>query len=310
VLILVWGLALEPPLAAVRAELEALGASVVFVDQHRVLETELELCVDDDVHGCLRTSDGSWDLRSIGGMYARPYDSRMLSSIAAAGPDSPAWQHAIAIDDALWAWAEVAPALVINRPSAIGTNASKPYQLGRIRDLGFRFPETLITTEPALAEEFWADHADVIYKSISSTRSIVGRIEFEHRQRLPDVRTCPTLFQRRVPGVDIRVHIVGAEIFSSEIISDAIDYRYAGDSDVVIRPITLPAAIEDRCRSAATALGLHVAGIDLRRTPDDEWYCFEVNPSPAFTFYEDATGQPIGAAIARLLMCGARARLD
>ena len=45
-----------------------------------------------------------------------------------------------------------------------------------------------------------------------------------------------------------------------------------------------------------------VAGIDLRLTPNDELFCFEVNSSPGFTFYEDSTGQPIAAAIADLLM--------
>jgi len=49
---------------------------------------------------------------------------------------------------------------------------------------------------------------------------------------------------------------------------------------------------------------LAVAGIDLRRTPEDEWYCFEVNPSPAFSFYEEATHQPIAEAIAALLAGG------
>ncbi len=53
-------------------------------------------------------------------------------------------------------------------------------------------------------------------------------------------------------------------------------------------------------------MGLLVAGIDLRLTPDDEWYCFEVNPSPGFTFYEDAGGQPIAAAIAGLLRSAIR----
>jgi hypothetical protein len=49
---------------------------------------------------------------------------------------------------------------------------------------------------------------------------------------------------------------------------------------------------------------LQVAGIDLRKTSDGNWFCFEVNPSPAFTFYEEATGQPIAKAIANLLVGG------
>ena len=46
------------------------------------------------------------------------------------------------------------------------------------------------------------------------------------------------------------------------------------------------------------ALGLELSGIDLRITPDGRTYCFEVNPSPGFSYYELNTGQPIARAIA------------
>ena len=50
------------------------------------------------------------------------------------------------------------------------------------------------------------------------------------------------------------------------------------------------------------ALALHWGRPEgWRRRPAGDWYCFEANPSPAFTFYEDATGQPIGRSIAALL---------
>jgi glutathione synthase/RimK-type ligase-like ATP-grasp enzyme len=68
----------------------------------------------------------------------------------------------------------------------------------------------------------------------------------------------------------------------------------------------LPDDCADRCRRLAHALRLPVAGIDLRRTPQGEWYCFEVNPSPAFSYYEAATHQPIAEAIAGLLMASER----
>jgi hypothetical protein len=48
-------------------------------------------------------------------------------------------------------------------------------------------------------------------------------------------------------------------------------------------------------------MGLLVSGVDLRRTADECWCCFEVNPSPGFTYYEGHTGQPIAGAIAALL---------
>jgi glutathione synthase/RimK-type ligase-like ATP-grasp enzyme len=90
------------------------------------------------------------------------------------------------------------------------------------------------------------------------------------------------------------------------VLCDADDYRYAGGRPVEIHACALPREVEDGCRRLARAMNLPVAGIDLRQRRDGAWYCFEVNPSPAFAFYEAATGQPIAEAVAHLLMAGAR----
>jgi D-alanine-D-alanine ligase-like ATP-grasp enzyme len=103
-----------------------------------------------------------------------------------------------------------------------------------------------------------------------------------------------------VPGREHRVHVVGERIFACEIVSDADDYRYA-ETPVELRSCSLPVEVAERCQRLAAHLGLAVAGIDLRLTPDGEWYCFEVNPAPGFPFYERASG-PIGDAIAELLL--------
>jgi glutathione synthase/RimK-type ligase-like ATP-grasp enzyme len=52
----------------------------------------------------------------------------------------------------------------------------------------------------------------------------------------------------------------------------------------------------------ARSMGLVFAGIDLKVTPDDQIYCFEVNPCPAFSYYEGNTGQPISAGVAACMM--------
>jgi len=211
------------------------------------------------------------------------------------------------IDDALLSWSELTSALVVNRPSAMASNNSKPYQGAIIQAMGFAIPDTLITTDPKAAREFWMRHGMVIYKSISGIRSIVSRLSTEQAERLEHVRWCPTQFQQYIPGNDYRVHVVGEEIFACEILSTADDYRYATKqgSSVEIRSYTLPKDVADRCVALALALGMSVVGVDLRCTPDGRWYCFEVNPSPAFTYYQDATDLPIDEAIARLLLAGA-----
>jgi D-alanine-D-alanine ligase-like ATP-grasp enzyme len=131
-------------------------------------------------------------------------------------------------------------------------------------------------------------------------RSRVQRLRPEHAARLKSVAWCPTQFQAYVAGREHRVHVVRNEVFSCEIVSDADDYRYA-DGEVELRPAWLPADVTQRCVRLTADQGLLVAGLDLRLTPEGEWYCFEVNPSPGFPYYEPASG-PIAEAIARLLM--------
>jgi glutathione synthase/RimK-type ligase-like ATP-grasp enzyme len=94
-------------------------------------------------------------------------------------------------------------------------------------------------------------------------------------------------------------------VFACTVISEADDYRYSTER-VEMHPCELPGEIAALCRSLAQSMQLPIAGLDLRQDPDGNWYCFEVNPSPGFTYFEKATGQPISAAVARLLASAPR----
>jgi hypothetical protein len=307
-MILLWGISQDRPLAAVHNALKQRGVSVFFLDQREVLNTEIELLVDGGIRGAIRTCNQTCDLAAVAAVYVRCYDSRRLPHIEQAGEGSAAWRHTLSIDEILTSWLELTPALVVNRLSAMASNNSKPYQSSQIRSYCFEIPDTLITTDPHAAQDFWEHHGTVVYKSISGVRSIVSRLTPEHLSRLADIRWCPTQFQQYIPGTDYRVHVVGDEVFACEVVSEADDYRYAAwqGTQVKISSYNLPADCADRCRALAAAMKLLVAGVDLRRTPDGRWYCFEVNPSPGFTYYQVATRQPIDEAIAQLLIAGSR----
>jgi glutathione synthase/RimK-type ligase-like ATP-grasp enzyme len=293
VLVLLWGVGNEQPLAAVRKELRTLGVPTFELDQRDAPETGIEFDVGCGLEGEIRVRNRRIDLAEITAAYLRPY--------VLAREDGAASRHTITIEHAMTCWSMITPALVVNRPQAMAANDTKPCQMEQIRQLGFRVPETLLTTDPDAAWDFWKQHGAVVYKSVSGTRSIVSRLRPAYAKRLANVSHCPTQFQEYVPGTDHRVHVVGDELFASEIVSDADDYRYPARHRVEIRACRLPEEVGARCRRLAGATRLPVAGIDLRRTPDGEWYCFEVNPSPAFTYYESRTRQPIGRAIARFL---------
>jgi hypothetical protein len=305
--IFLWGLPGDRPILMVRNALRRLGAHVYFLDQRSVLSTSVEISVGARVGGTVWAPDETLHLDAVTAVYPRPYETQRLPDVKAEGRDSRAWLHAMNFDDVLWSWIDLAPALVVNRTEAGAANGSKPYQAQLIRSYGFATPETLVTTDPAAALAFWRERGDVIYKSVSGVRSIVARLKPGDEERLADVAWCPTQLQTYVPGTDCRVHVVHEEVFASEVATTGDDYRYARmqGGETRLRACELPADVAERCRRMAAGMGLHFAGIDLRRTPDGEWYCFEVNPSPGFSYYEGQTGQPIAAAVARLLLGGA-----
>lgn len=302
-MILLWGLPGDGPMSAVHQVLEEQGAPVFFLDQRRALETHVELSVDARAEGRLCVGERTLELGAVTAAYLRPHDSRRLPEVQRAGPGSAPWNHATLLEDILFSWAELTGARIINRPSAMAPNGSKPFQAQLIQSLGFRTPATLITTDPEAVRRFQERHGTLIYKSISGVRSIVSRLKPEHAGRLERLRWCPTQFQQYVPGEDHRVHVMGDAVFAARIVSSADDYRYASRQQgrTRIEHAELPEELLERCRHMALAMHLPVAGIDLRRTPEGEWYCFEVNPSPGFTYYQEATGDEMDQAVARLL---------
>jgi glutathione synthase/RimK-type ligase-like ATP-grasp enzyme len=290
-MIVLWGSLGDAPLAAVHAALVGRRAPVMLIDPRSEPHMALEMSVDPRLRGTLRVGATQVGLDQLVGIYLRP--------------TAPARDALRAeIHERLWSLCEIAPALVLNRPAAMAGNGSKPYQAAQARAVGFATPDTLVTTSPQAARAFAAEHGDVIYKSTSGVRSIVAALDASDGERLADLESCPTQLQQRVTGVDVRVHVVGSQLFACELRSDAVDYRYAGrhDLDVTLHPIELAPDVASRCLALAALTELPLAGIDLRRTSEGEWYCFEINPSPGFTYYADQTGQPIAEAVAGLLL--------
>lgn len=294
--VLLWGIEGDAPITDVRAALEGQDCRVVFLDQRQDADVDMTLSVAHTLGGALRMRDEWLNLSEVSALYLRPFDPRELPGCA--GRDG-SFEHALIMQDTLLSWAELTPALVLNRPSHMAANNSKPYQARWIESLGFRIPQTLLTTDPGAARAFLKRHGRVIYKSISGVRSIVSRVTDEHLGRFENIAACPTQFQEYIDGREYRVHVVHDTVIATEIVSSADDYRYA--SDVQMRAVTLPEAVTSRCRMLARVMRLPLAGLDLRCSSAGEWYCLEVNPSPGFTFFEQHTGQPIAQHLARLL---------
>jgi glutathione synthase/RimK-type ligase-like ATP-grasp enzyme len=297
----------ESPLRMVSDRLSTVSCAYAIIDQADLSKGSIEIdLTGSDACGWLRVGGRVISLQDIVSIYTRftelddridAHGDRLLPTTGGA---------ANSILSTLVAWMEICSARVINRYSAMASNMSKPYQLQLISRHGFQIPETLVTNDPDLVTAFYREYRKVVYKSASSTRSIVRELRGEDIKRLDSILWCPTQFQRFVEGDNVRVHVVGDVTFASKILTSAVDYRYAylegGVSDVY--GIDLSKELSWQCIELAKALDLPFAGIDLIVTPQGIPVCLEVNPSPAFSYYESRTQQPISSAVAKYLVDG------
>ncbi len=296
-MILFFGYGDDPALTlAVQAAVD-LGVEHAMVDQRSPAGTDLLLVQSGDgIGGGLELGGGRLPLSDVDAAYARP-----LSPLP--DRDQRAGERGRALADLMVTWLDLTDALVVNRPSDMASNASKPFQAQLLAAAGFDVPETLVSSDPDEVRAFAARCDGVIFKSTSGIRSIVKRLDDGYLRRVERVRTLPTQFQALVRGVDIRVHVVGPDVFATSVVTEATDYRYAGRDghEARLEATTVPDDVAQRCVEVAASMRLPLAGIDLRLTPEGRYVCFEVNPMPGYSYFEGHTGQPISRALVRHL---------
>jgi len=193
---------------------------------------------------------------------------------------------------------------VANRIGGVVSNESKPYQTLQIMGSSLRIPSTLVTNDATEAEEFYElCTGRVVQKSASGMSTGTRQLSRKELGQLFAEREGPVQLQELVAGVDLRIHVVGEQIFATRILSKAVDYRFAEQAGIQVRmePANLPSEIAKDCIRLTEKFGLVFSGIDLKESPDGQFYAFEVNPSPGFILFERATGQQISMALIEFL---------
>jgi glutathione synthase/RimK-type ligase-like ATP-grasp enzyme len=182
----------------------------------------------------------------------------------------------------------------------------KPLQWSVALSCGFLLPKTLVTTK--------ADDARAFLSSLGGRKAVFKAflasiedwretriVEAEDIERLDAVRYAPVIFQEYIEGVDLRVMVIGDQVFAAEI--DARDTSYPFDmrmvvGEAIVKPVQLPSDVEAALLAVHRKLGIVYGASDLRRTAAGEHYFLEVNPAGQWLFVEDRTGLQITAAMA------------
>ncbi|GAA3089620.1 ATP-grasp ribosomal peptide maturase [Streptosporangium carneum] len=202
------------------------------------------------------------------------------------------------------------PCPYVSHPWAITAAEHKPLQLAMARQVGFDVPATLITNRADDACAFAAEYGPIVYKPLRATScngadgnpATIWTTQVEPDDVDDTVSRAAHLFQARVDKVaDLRVTVVGRRVFCVRIDSGLLDWRQDYDrlSYTVVDP---PPGLADGCLAYLEGLGLRFGAFDFALTKDGVPVFLECNPNGQWGWLEDATGLPIAAAIAGLLL--------
>jgi glutathione synthase/RimK-type ligase-like ATP-grasp enzyme len=308
-MILIVSAAADLHAAAVATELDRRGAAAIIADLSR-FPRDGTLVMGfgvDPTERRLRLGHTAIDLNVVRAVWWRrpqPYGLRddMVDAVAL----NFALHETHEAIEGLWLTLDAA---WINDPARDTAAARKIWQLDVARSCGLTPPRTLVTNDPDAARAFAASQSGgVVYKAFQGSERawretrLLGEAE---AAQLDAVVHAPVIFQECVEGADLRVTIVGDQIFPAEIVlrpgAYPLDFRM-DIAGATIRPCSLPDAVTAGLRRLMARLGLVYGAVDFRRKPDGEHVFLEINPGGQWLFVEDQTGQPVSAALADALI--------
>ncbi|MET9817552.1 ATP-grasp ribosomal peptide maturase [Streptomyces sp. NPDC006355] len=198
--------------------------------------------------------------------------------------------------------------LYVNHPHRIGDAEFKPAGLTAAADAGFLVPPTLITSSPDAARNFIRRYGSVIYKPlhnpvyrVGGVSSVVEVAEVSVNDIDDEVAGTAHLFQERVPkAADVRVTVIGGDVFCVRIDSDLLDWR-TDYSRLTYTPVEAQPGILAALHHYMNRFRLVFGAFDFAVGEDGRWWFLECNPSGQWYWLETETGLPMCAALADLL---------
>jgi len=240
--------------------------------------------------------------------WRRPQQFRLHDELQEPGDRNFAYSEIYSTFSGLWLSLD---AHWINHPTRDEEAARKIYQLSVAQDLGFRIPETCVTSSPDDAREFVARQGErgTIYKAFTGTKEAwreTRLLKSDEIQLIDNVRFAPVIFQEYIEAdLDLRVTVVGGKIFPAAIHSQEteykVDFRMTMDS-AKVESFTLPDHVSENILAFMKRMGLVYGAIDLRRTTTGEYVFLEINPSGQWLFIEERTGLPITDAVVSYML--------
>ena len=121
---------------------------------------------------------------------------------------------------------------------------------------------------------------------------------------IQNLRWAPIIVQQRIVGLDVRVTVIGDEMFAASTMPDVSYARDDWRLDLTTKweAYHLEPDLAEQLHVLVRSLGLHYGCIDMRENSEGELVFLEINPSGQFLFIEVDTDQKLAEAFANLLL--------
>lgn len=197
-------------------------------------------------------------------------------------------------------------AVWVNDPAAVRRAENKILQLGVAQSLGLRAPKTFIGQDVDELTTFLdqLDGDDVAVKAVCGSRRMQTQTLRINKQELlsnpHSIRVAPAIYQEVIEGDEhLRLHVLGDEVVTVRVESDTFDWRT--DLHVPFSPTAIDREFERSVCEVARRLGLRMAIMDAKVTPDGEVVWLESNQQGQFLFMQALSGTDLIGPVAKFL---------
>lgn len=191
----------------------------------------------------------------------------------------------------------------VNSPESIINHQKKPYQLQLLKQEGILIPETYITNDIEFVnKKFNQGDKQFIFKPVRgwANTELLTKEMLEQEDSSGLLKRTPITLQEYIKGENLRIYVIGENVFPVKINTKDIDSRESSDN--VHEKTELPEEIVDACIKVTKTLNFAYSAIDMIKTANDQYYLLEANATPIFLNDELSLGYPISDKICELLV--------
>lgn len=202
----------------------------------------------------------------------------------------------------------------LSHPNDVYQAENKIFQLRIAQEIGFSIPDTIITNQHSVLNEFIDKHnRNVIVKPLSQGRIkqvdgiktiYTNRINEEIINNLASYSLTPSIYQEYIEKeYELRITVVGEKIFAAKVDSQKLDETKTDwrKQKIPFEPYLLSEAVSKKCIDLLRKLNLSFGAIDMIKSSKGDFVFLEINPNGQWAWLDMEAGLNISDEIINYL---------